>query len=219
MSNEHLERRLIKLQAKSARLQRELFLLQRHIKEFHHPLFETWEADILTRFIEVAHAHQARKLATGIFIGEGNVAERECISRGYVNAARHIQEETVKRLGLPEKYHEALLRYEEVRFDIRSPRCLQICEILKKSAFAFLHVLTHRTGRGLSKPEPIPNRDALCEVADGGEGKSTGKVRLLVEALPRLLWSHGQRERFPVLSDISLSLSLGLVSLSAFGSG
>jgi hypothetical protein len=116
MSNEHLERRLIKLQANSARLQREIFLLQRHIKEFHHPLFETWEADILTRFIEVAHAYQARKLAIGVSIGEDNVAERECISRGYINAAKHVQEETVERLGLSEKYHQALLRYEEVRF-------------------------------------------------------------------------------------------------------
>ncbi|KAJ5905750.1 uncharacterized protein N7473_002666 [Penicillium subrubescens] len=124
MSNEHLERRLIKLQVNSARLQRELLLLQQHIKEFHHPLFETWEADILTRFIEVAHAYQARKLATGVSIGEDNVAERECISRGYVNAAKHVEEETVERLGLSEKYHQALLRYEEVAA-YRSPNPFQ----------------------------------------------------------------------------------------------
>jgi hypothetical protein len=116
MSNEHLERRLAKLQVNSARLQREIFLLQRHVKEFHHPLFETWEADILTRFIEVAHAYQARrKMAEGISIGEDNVAERECISRGYINAAKQVGEETVEKLGLSDKYHQALLRYEEVR--------------------------------------------------------------------------------------------------------
>ncbi|KAF3389072.1 putative zinc-type alcohol dehydrogenase-like protein YogA, partial [Penicillium rolfsii] len=124
MSNEHLESRLAKLQVNSARLQRELFLLQRHIKEFHHPLFETWEADILTRFIEVAHAYQARKIPKGIYIGEDNFAERECIKHGFVNAVKHIGQETVERLGLPEKYHQALLRYEEVAA-YRSPNPFQ----------------------------------------------------------------------------------------------
>lgn len=92
-------------------------------------------------------------------------------------------------------------------------------EIWEKTEFAFLHVLTHRTGRGLSKPEPIPNRDALCEMADGGEGKSTGKVRLLVEALPHLLWSHGRRERFPVLSALSVSFLSVWYTFRSLGRG
>lgn len=115
MSNEHLERCLAKLKVNTARLQRELLLLQRHIKEFHHPLFETWEADILTRLIEVAHARQRQKLTEGTAIGQDNTDEHELISRAYVNAAKQVQEDTVRKLGLSDQYYQALLRYEEVR--------------------------------------------------------------------------------------------------------
>ena len=69
--HEDLAHCLAKLKANAARLQREIFVLQRHIKEFQHPLFETWEADILTRLIDVAHAYQPNKMTKGIAIGLG----------------------------------------------------------------------------------------------------------------------------------------------------
>lgn len=115
MSNEHLARRMAKLQANSARLKREILLLQRYVKEFDHPLFETWEADILTRLIEVACARQRNKMLEGVAIGRDSVTERENISRAYANAAKQVQETTMYKLGLSDQYYQAVLRYEEVR--------------------------------------------------------------------------------------------------------
>ncbi|KAJ5584422.1 uncharacterized protein N7459_004222 [Penicillium hispanicum] len=124
MSNNHLRRRMAKLQANTARLKREIWLLQRHLKEFHHPLFETWEADILTRLIEVAHAAQRRKLAGGVAIGQFTFAERETLALAYTHAARQVHQGTLRKLGLPDKYHEALQRYDEVA-PYRSPNPFQ----------------------------------------------------------------------------------------------
>ena len=106
---------MAKLQANTVRLKRELWLLQRHVKDFHHPLFENWEADILTRLIEIAHARQRRKLPGGVAIGEFTTAERETLSRAYGIAALQISLGTIQKLGLSEKYHEAVMRYSEVR--------------------------------------------------------------------------------------------------------
>jgi hypothetical protein len=112
--NKHIERRLSKLQANTTRLKRELWLLQRHIKEFRHPLFENWEADMLTRLIEVAHAHQHRKLPGGVVLGQSSFAERENLTHAFSIAAKGIRQSTLQRLGLSEKYHQALQRYSEV---------------------------------------------------------------------------------------------------------
>ncbi|KAJ5380509.1 uncharacterized protein N7496_002937 [Penicillium cataractarum] len=114
-SNEDLAHCLAKLKANATRLQREIFLLQRHVKEFQHPLFETWEADILTRLIEVAHAHQPNKMKKGIAIGLGSSANPEMVSLAYINAAKQVQEETLDQLGLSFQHHQAIRRYEEVR--------------------------------------------------------------------------------------------------------
>lgn len=112
--NKHIERRLSKLQANTTRLKRELWLLQRHIKEFRHPLFENWEADMLTRLIEVAHAHQYRKLPGGVVLGQSSFAERENLTHAFSIAAKGIRQNTLQKLGLSEKYHQALQRYSEV---------------------------------------------------------------------------------------------------------
>lgn len=112
--NKHIERRLSKLQANTTRLKRELWLLQRHIKEFRHPLFENWEADMLTRLIEVAHAHQHRKLPGGVVLGQSSFAERENLANAFSIAAKGICQTTLQKLGLSGKYHQALQRYSEV---------------------------------------------------------------------------------------------------------
>ncbi|KGO47014.1 Polyketide synthase, enoylreductase [Penicillium expansum] len=122
--NKHIERRLAKVQANTVRLKRELWLLQRHIKEFRHPLFENWEADLLTRLIEVAHAHQHKKLPGGVVIGESSFAERENLNHAYSIAAKGIRMPTLHKLGLSEKYHQALQRYSEVA-PYRSPNPFQ----------------------------------------------------------------------------------------------
>ncbi|KAJ5679181.1 hypothetical protein N7462_007425 [Penicillium macrosclerotiorum] len=123
-TNDHIRRRIARLQASSTRLKRELLLLQRHVKEFNHPLFETWEADILTRLVEIAHAHQSRKMASGVAIGEDTTAERETLSRAYIIAAKRIREGTLQKLGLSDRYHQALQRYDEVAA-YRSPNPFQ----------------------------------------------------------------------------------------------
>ena len=115
VSNEDLACRLVKLKVNTGRLQRELFLLQRHIKEFQCPLFETYEADILTRLIDVAHAHQDKKMKGGTAISFQSIAEREIISRAYINASKQVQEETIEKLGLSNQHYLAICRYEEVR--------------------------------------------------------------------------------------------------------
>ncbi|KAJ5129380.1 uncharacterized protein N7515_005419 [Penicillium bovifimosum] len=112
--NKHIERRLAKVQANTIRLKRELWLLQRHIKEFRHPLFENWEADVLTRLIEVAHAQQYQKAPSGLVIGQPTFAEREKLTQTYISAAKGIRLATLRKLGLSEKYHQALQRYSEV---------------------------------------------------------------------------------------------------------
>ncbi|KAJ5549915.1 hypothetical protein N7461_004613 [Penicillium sp. DV-2018c] len=112
--NKHIERRLAKVQANTVRLKRELWLLQRHIKEFRHPLFENWEADLLTRLIEVAHAQQYQKAPSGLVLGRPTFAEREHLTQTYISAARGIRLGTLRKLGLSEKYHQALQRYSEV---------------------------------------------------------------------------------------------------------
>lgn len=89
-------------------------MLQRHVKDFRHPFFENWEADMLTRLIEIAHTKQYRKLAPGVVIGEDTIAERETLSRAYSNAAKKVRVETIHKLGLSKEYHQALQRYDEV---------------------------------------------------------------------------------------------------------
>jgi hypothetical protein len=112
--NGHIERRLAKLQANVTRLKRELWLLQRHVKDFRHPLFENWEADMLTRLIEVAYANESRKLPGVVVIEKDTFVERENITHAYSLAAREIRLITIRRLGLSDRYHEALQRYSEV---------------------------------------------------------------------------------------------------------
>lgn len=135
-TNDCIQHKITKLQANTVRLKRELWLLQRHVKNFNHPLYETWEADILTRLIEVAHANQRRrKLQAGVAIGESTVAERENLLHAYNTAAKQILESTLRKLGLGEKYLEALSRYNEVCKILLLGR-RQVCSFCSRSQVA-----------------------------------------------------------------------------------
>lgn len=114
-SNDDLQSRMAKLRTNSESLDQEILMLQRQIKESHHPSFEIWEADILTRLIEVAHTILPKKLRAGTCIKADNVFERELISCAYINAAKQIDEWTLQKLGLGEGYFDALRRFPEVR--------------------------------------------------------------------------------------------------------
>lgn len=102
-SNELLQRKMNQLKVNANRLQREISLLQRHIGTLKYPAFEIWEANILTRLIEVAHGHQLSKLS-----------HSQASGQAYVNASRQIHEGTLRQLGLGPKYGKALLRYHEI---------------------------------------------------------------------------------------------------------
>lgn len=84
------------------------------MKDFRHPLFESWEADLLTRLIEVAYAFEYRKLPGDVVIGKETFSEREKLTHAYSTAARNVRLSTIRKLGLSDRYHEALQRYPEV---------------------------------------------------------------------------------------------------------
>ncbi|KAJ5303286.1 hypothetical protein N7476_010085 [Penicillium atrosanguineum] len=135
-TNDCIQHKIAKLQVNTVRLKRELWLLQRHVKNFNHPLYETWEADILTRLIEVGHAHQHRpKLQAGVVIGDTTVADRENLFHAYNTAAKQVREDTLQQLGLDKKYFEALARYNEVR-EIHLLDWCQVCFLCSHSQVA-----------------------------------------------------------------------------------
>lgn len=111
-SNGHLERKMEKLHTSTLSLRRELLTLQMHILSFRHEQLVTWQADILTRLIEVMYERQGRKLPWGAV---GDDKRREDVSKVYVAAARRIDRRALwAKLGLTTKYHQALGKYAEV---------------------------------------------------------------------------------------------------------
>ncbi|KAL2000006.1 hypothetical protein VTN02DRAFT_3669 [Thermoascus thermophilus] len=116
-SNGHLERKMEKLHTSTLSLRRELLTLQRHILSFRHEQLVTWQADILTRLIEVMYERQGQKLPWGAVWDR---KRREDVSKVYVAAARRIDRRALwTKLGLTSKYHQALGKYAEV-VDFRS---------------------------------------------------------------------------------------------------
>lgn len=114
-SNDSLQNRMFKLRLNTQSFDQEVSLFQQHYKDVRHPCMETWEADMLTRLIEVAHTILHAKLGVETCIHEGQEAEqRELVSRAYVNAAKRIDRSTLTNLGLGEGYYEALQRFPEV---------------------------------------------------------------------------------------------------------
>ncbi|KAJ5984172.1 hypothetical protein N7481_006271 [Penicillium waksmanii] len=113
-SNNDLEARIAHIRGKVNQLNREISALSRHVKQFNHnPFLQTWQADLLTRLIEVAYVRQKNKLPAGVSIGEENTADREILSRAYSNAARRVKWSTLDSLGLDIRYHDALQRYSD----------------------------------------------------------------------------------------------------------
>lgn len=113
-SNDDLQSRAEKMHFNAQRLKREITNLTRHINDFSSPLLETWEADILTRLIEIAHVRQLSKMPEGVAIRENTVSERDLISKAYCNAARRVKATTLFKFGLDQSHYEALQRYPEV---------------------------------------------------------------------------------------------------------
>lgn len=113
-SNENLESRITKIRSNVKKLEREVLALSRHIKDASSPFLGTWEADLLTRLIEVSYIRQTAKFPPGVSISETNFAERDVLSRAYSNAARRVKLTTILRLGLEEQHYEAVQNYSDV---------------------------------------------------------------------------------------------------------
>ncbi|EAW14174.1 uncharacterized protein ACLA_072070 [Aspergillus clavatus NRRL 1] len=119
-SNKNLEYKIAKLHSGTLLLKLDLMKLQRHMTCFHHDLLATWEADILTRLIEVIHERQGRNLPGGHALGDHKMLDRGELSEIYTAAAGHVGKRTLKRLfGLSENYWLALQKYGEIA-DLRS---------------------------------------------------------------------------------------------------
>lgn len=114
-SNEDLENKVSKLCSTTSGLNRDLLKLRRHVDSFHHECLSTWQADVLTRLIEVVYLKQRRKLPWGVVVGEHEAQGWDVVSRAYVTAANRISRKVLEqKLGLGAKYHEALKKYSEV---------------------------------------------------------------------------------------------------------
>lgn len=155
-SNKDLEARITHICGSVNQLNRELSALSRHINQFsHHPFLETWQADLLTRLIEVAYVRQRNKLPPGVSIGEKNIAEREVLSRAYGNAARRVKWGTLDSLGLDIRHHDALQRYSDVSWKVSSPL------LLAMKAIKAQHFLTPQVYRSLFIGARIPSTQRL----------------------------------------------------------
>lgn len=114
-SNEDLENKVSKLCSTTSGLNRDLLKLRRHVDSFHHECLSTWQADVLTRLIEVVYLKQRRKLPWGVVVGEHEAQGWDVVSRAYVTAANRISRKVLEqKLGLGAKYHEALKKYSEI---------------------------------------------------------------------------------------------------------
>ena len=162
-SNEDLENKMCKLSAGTSRLNRDLLKLRRQVDSFHNECLSTWQADILTRLIEVVHIKQRRKLPWGIAVGKGESQDRELVSRAYVTAAGRIGRKVLEqKFNLGSKYHDALKRYNEVS----SWHCTFIF------AFAFSPSSDGRyPDRRVSQLKPLPKRATVRAVSGIREGE------------------------------------------------
>ncbi|KAE8148388.1 hypothetical protein BDV25DRAFT_141859 [Aspergillus avenaceus] len=114
-SNVLLENRLDQLRENTMRLELDVMRLQRHIKTSHGELLVTWQADTLTRLVEVVYERHGWKLPGGITSTSTGDMEQAEVSLMYRTAARKIKKETLwERFGLSLRYHVALEKYDEV---------------------------------------------------------------------------------------------------------
>ncbi|PLB55769.1 hypothetical protein P170DRAFT_343875, partial [Aspergillus steynii IBT 23096] len=114
-SNDKLQQKMTLLRSSTLRLELDLMKLQRHVRSFDKELLVTWQADTLTRLIEVIYERHRWKMPGGIGIGDHQGVSRETLSTLYEVAARKIKKETLKRrFGLGVHYYDALQKYDEI---------------------------------------------------------------------------------------------------------
>lgn len=115
VSNQNLDHKMSTLRSNVFRLKTDLSKLQRHVRAFHNELLTTWQADTLTRLVEVVYERQNWKLPGGVAVGDHIHLSRERQSRILATAARRIRKPILrKNFGLSVQYYSALQRYDEV---------------------------------------------------------------------------------------------------------
>ncbi|KAE8330855.1 NAD(P)-binding protein [Aspergillus sergii] len=113
-SNELLEGKARKLSNNTVMLELDVMRVQRYIKAFHGELLMTWQADILTRLVEVVYERCGWKMPGGITASSHAGMDEAKVTLMYRTAARKIKEETLRRrFNLPVQYYLALQRYDE----------------------------------------------------------------------------------------------------------
>lgn len=196
-SNNHLERKMEQLHSSTLSLRKELLTLQMHILSFRHDQLVTWQADILTRLIEVIYERQGRKLPWDAL---GDDKQREDISKVYVAAARRINKGALwRKLGLTAKHHKALGRYSEVSQEKllgAQGLCFQPVVVGQRMADQCMHEPTggligwfsvFYIGCRFSEYGSKSYRDRFCAVLGFGERESPSNVRFLGKAISDLL--------------------------------
>ncbi|KAL5338767.1 hypothetical protein BJX70DRAFT_398321 [Aspergillus crustosus] len=115
-TNKLLETKVKLLCHESLRLKLDVTTLQCHMSAFGTDLLVTWQADILTRLVEVIYERHGWKMPGGVDVGDHEDLNRNALSTAYALAAKKVKPETVtkKAVGLPERYYLALQRYEEI---------------------------------------------------------------------------------------------------------
>ncbi|KKK22940.1 hypothetical protein ARAM_007433 [Aspergillus rambellii] len=115
-TNQMLHRKINQLCSDSLQLTRDMTKLNRHMGAFHGVILETCQADTLTRLIESIYEIHGWKFPGGLMLGEHVDLDRETLSRIYTEAAKDVKKEMVtkKAVGLSEKYHVALQRYDQI---------------------------------------------------------------------------------------------------------
>lgn len=86
------------------------------MKAISGELLVTWQADILTRLVEVIYERHGWRMPGEVLVSDKYSLDRDTLSKIYVMAARKIKKETImkKAVGLSEQYYLALQRYSEV---------------------------------------------------------------------------------------------------------
>ncbi|KAL4933376.1 putative alcohol dehydrogenase [Aspergillus undulatus] len=116
MTNKLLENKVKQLCSESLRLNFDVTVLKCHMNAFRGELLVTWQADVLTRLVEVIYDRHGWRMPGEILVGDHANLDRDTLSKIYALAAKKIKKETVtkKAVGLSESYHRALQRYDEV---------------------------------------------------------------------------------------------------------
>lgn len=122
-TNHQIETQMARMNRDIGDFMSELDQLESHINELNHPKLLSWQADIITRLIEVAHSKEPNLSSSSLLL-TAHYLDHETMSRGYSLAARKISLETLCKFGLGEQHYEVLRRYDEVLMTLKSCRVL-----------------------------------------------------------------------------------------------